>query len=94
VELVRWVLLVGQAVDDVFERQQHTGVHLQCQVEIERAAAAVLGVQLDLPCLAQAVGLDEVPLVVHVEPVVDCVVLDLGDEARDVDDGHPNGTWY
>ena len=28
------------------------------------------------------------PLVVHVEPVVDGVVLEVGDEAGDVDDGH------
>ena len=49
---------------------------------------ALLGVEVDLPGLAQGVGLDEVALVVHVEPVRDGVLLLLGDEAGDIDDGH------
>ena len=53
-----------------------------------RAAAGLLGVEVDLPRLAQRVGLDEVALVVHVEAVVDGVLLEVGDEAGDVDDGH------
>ncbi len=44
--------------------------------------------EVDLPGLAQRVGLDEVALVVHVEPVVDGVILQVGDEAGHVDDGH------
>ena len=58
------------------------------EVEVERPAARLLRVEVDLPRLAQGVGLDEVPLVVHVEPVVDGVVLEVGDEAGHVDDGH------
>ena len=57
-------------------------------MQVERAAAGLLGVQVDLPRLAQRVGLDEVALVVHVEAVVDGVVLELGDEPGDVDGGH------
>ena len=57
-------------------------------MQIERAAAGLLGMQVDLPRLAQRVGLDEVALVVHVEPVIDGVVLEVGDEAGDIDDGH------
>jgi hypothetical protein len=49
-------------------------------VQVERAAAGLLGVEVDLPRLAQRVGLDEVALVVHVEAVVDGVVLEVGDE--------------
>jgi hypothetical protein len=45
-------------------------------------------VQVDLPQLAQRVRLDEVPLVVHMETVVDGVVLQLGDETGDIDDCH------
>ena len=67
------------------------------EVEVERAAAGLLGVQVDLPRLAQRVGLDEVAFVVHVEPVVDRVVLEIGDEAGDVDDGQAGapvrGSW-
>src|SRR5690606_1105864 len=58
------------------------------QVQVERAAAGLLRVQVDLPGLAQGVGLDEVPLVVHVEAVVDRVILELGHEPGDVDGGH------
>ena len=57
-------------------------------MQVERTAARLLGVQVDLPRLAQRVRLDEVPLVVHVEPVVDGVVLQVGHEAGDVDDSH------
>ena len=57
-------------------------------MQVERAAARLLGMEVDLPGLAQRVGLDEVALVVHVEAVVDGVILELGDEAGDVDDGH------
>ncbi len=57
-------------------------------MQVERAAAGLLGMEVDLPRLAQRVGLDEVALVVHVEPVVDGVILEIGDEAGDVDDGH------
>ena len=57
-------------------------------MQVERTVARLLGVQVDLPRLAQRVGLDEVALVVHVEAVVDGVVLEVGDEPGDVDDGH------
>jgi hypothetical protein len=57
-------------------------------VEVDRSAAALLRVQVDLPHLAQGVGLDEMTLVVDVEAVVDGMVLELGHEAGDVDGGH------
>ena len=69
--VVRRVVVLGQPGDDVLERQQDPGVDLEREVQVERAAARLLGVQVDLPRLAQRVRLDEVPLVVDVEPVVD-----------------------
>ncbi len=57
-------------------------------MEVERSAARLLGMEVDLPRLAQRVGLDEVALVVDVETVVDGVILEVGDEAGHVDDGH------
>ena len=54
-------------------------------MEVEGDVARLLRVQVDLPGLAQRVGLDEVPLVVDVEAVVDGVVLEFGDEPGDVD---------
>ena len=64
-------------------------------MQVEGAAARLLGVEVDLPGLAQRVGLDEVPLVVHVEPVIDGVVLEVGDEAGHIDDSHglPSLPW-
>jgi len=85
-ELVWRFLVLGQGVDHVLERQEHPGVDLEGQMQIEGSPAPVLRVQLDLPGLAQAVGLDEMSLVVDVEAVIDGVVLDLGDEPGDVDD--------
>ena len=78
---------VGLLEHPVLEAEQDPGVDLEGEVQVERTAAGVLGVEVDLPCLAQRVRLDEVALVVHVECVVDGVVLQVGDEAGDVDDG-------
>ena len=76
-------------VDDrVLEAEQHARVDLEREVEVDRTLAALLGMQVDLPRLAQRVALDEVPLVVHVEAVLDRVVLQVGDEARDVENCH------
>ena len=44
--------------------------------------------EVDFPVLAERVALDEVALVVDVEPVLDRVVLQVGHEPRDVDDCH------
>ena len=87
-ELVGRVVVVGQLGDDVLEGQQHPRLDFEREVQVERAVAALLGMEVDLPRLAQRVRLDEVALVVHVEAVVDGVVLELGDIAGDVDGGH------
>ena len=91
VELVGRLLVLGEQHDGVLEGEQDAGVDVEGQVQVERAAAALLGVQVDLPDLAQRVRLDEVPLVVHVEPVVDGVVLQVGDVAGDIDGCHNGG---
>ena len=88
VELVGRVLDVGPLDHRVLEAEQHPRVDLERQVEVDGALAALLGVEVDLPVLAQRVALDEVPLVVHVEPVLDRVVLEVGHEPGDVDDCH------
>ena len=85
---VRRVLVLLEREHEVLERQQHARVDLEGEVQVERSAAGLLGVDVDLPGLAKRVGLDEVPLVVHVEAVGDGVVLEVGHEAGDVDDGH------
>ena len=92
VELVGRLLVLGEQHDGVLEGEEDAGVDVEGEVEVERAAAALLGVQVDLPDLAQGVGLDEVPLVVHVEPVVDGVVLQVGDVPGDVDGSHSRGS--
>ena len=78
----------GQIHDGVFERKEYPGVYLKGKVQVERAVAGLLGVQVHLPRLAQGVRLDEVPLVVHVEAVVNGVVLQLRNVPGDIDDGH------
>ena len=87
-ELVGRVLDVVAGDHRVLEAEQHPRVDLEREVEVDRALAPLLGVEVDLPVLAQRVALDEVPLVVHVEAVLDRVVLEIGDEAGDVDDCH------
>src|SRR5204863_872063 len=87
-ELVRGLSVVGQVGHDIFEAQQDPGVDFQGQVEIEGTVAPLFRVEVDLPRLAERVGLDEVALVVHVEAVIHGVILELGDVAGDVDDSH------
>jgi hypothetical protein len=88
VERVRRVLVVGQAEDSVLEGEQGPGVYLQAQVEIERAATTVFGVQLYFPYLAEGVGLDEMTLIVNMEPMVDGMILEVGHISGHVDDCH------
>ena len=57
-------------------------------MEIERTPAALLGMQVDLPQLAQRIRLDEMALVVHMEPVIHGMALQLCDESGHIDDCH------
>jgi hypothetical protein len=88
VELVGWLLLFGEEHHGVLEREQDTGVDIQGQVEVQRTAAALLGMEVDLPDLTKGVGLDEVPLVVYVEPVIDRVILQVRHVSGDVNGCH------
>ena len=74
--------------DLVLEAEQCPRVDLEREVEVDRAIAGFLGMQVDFPELPQRVGLDEMALVVHVEPMVDGMALQLGDESGNIDDGH------
>jgi hypothetical protein len=88
VELICGVGVLGQLHDGVLERQEHAGIDLEGEVEVQRSAAALLGVEVDLPHLPQRIGLDEVALVMDVERVVHSVVLELGHVSGDVDYCH------
>ncbi len=57
-------------------------------MQVEWATAGGLGVQVHLEGLAHRVGLDEVALIVDVEAVLGCVILQIGDESGDVDYCH------
>ena len=48
----------------------------------------MFGMQVDLEGLAHRVGFDEVALIMHVETVMGCMILQVGDETRDIDDRH------
>ena len=87
-EVVRRVLIVAETDDGVLEAQQHPRVDVEGEVEIQRTATPLLRVEVDLPDLSQRVRLDKVPLVVHVEAMVDRMVLDLCHIAGYVDGCH------
>ena len=89
----RFVVGVGHLEHLVLERQQRTRVDLERQMQVDRAVAGFLRVEIDLPQLPQRVGLDEVPFVVHMETVIDRVALQIGHETGDIDDGH-EGAGY
>jgi hypothetical protein len=62
-------------------------------MKIDRSGTCLLGVEINLPELAQRIGLDEVSLVVHMEPAVDGLALHVGDEPGHVDDCHVAGHY-
>ena len=86
------MIVIGRVVlftpfdDGVLESQQHARIDLDREVQIDRSFAALLGVDVHLPGLAQRVALDEVALVVHMEAVLDRVILEIRHEAGNVDD--------
>jgi hypothetical protein len=88
VVFVRGLLVVGQPEDGVFEGEQHSGVDVEGEVQIDRTSATLLGVQVHLPNLSERIGLDEMTLVVDMEAVIDRVVLQVGDVASNVDSCH------
>jgi hypothetical protein len=91
VELVGRLLLFGEEHHGVLERKEDTGVDVQGQVEVERTAAAFLGMEVHLPHLPKGVRLDEMPLVVYVKPVIDRVILQVRNVSGDVDGCHSGG---
>ena len=52
-KLVRWIDLVRKSQDGVFEGEQRARVDVEFDVQIDGTAAAVLGMEVDLPRLAQ-----------------------------------------
>jgi hypothetical protein len=88
VELVRRVGVVGEAHDRVFEGEQGARIHVEFDVKVDGPPAAIFRVQVNLPGLAQGVGLYEVAFIVHVESVRDRVVLKIRDKPSDVNSGH------
>jgi hypothetical protein len=54
-------------------------------MEVDWPSTSRLRVDVHLPGLAERVGLNEVTLIVHVEPVLGGVLLEIGYESGDVD---------
>ena len=86
-------MVLGNGHDFVLEGQQSPDLNVQRESEVERSTAGGLGVEVNLKGLVHRVGLDEVALVVNVEAVVSRVVLQVGDEACDVDNSHGGPSW-
>ena len=79
---------VGKFEHLILEFDHDAGVDLEGEVKIERATTCVLGMQIDLPGLTHRVRLDEMPLVMDMERMIDSVILEIGYETRDIDDCH------
>jgi hypothetical protein len=45
--------VVGQPEDGVFEREEHSGVNVEGEVQIDRTSATLLGMQVHLPNLSE-----------------------------------------
>jgi hypothetical protein len=87
-ELIGGLLLFGEEHNRIFEGEEDAGVDVEREVEIQWAAAPLLGVEVDLPHLAQGVCFDEMAFVVDVEAVIDGVIFQVGHVAGDVDGCH------
>ena len=82
------IIALGDIEHLVLEPDHDARIDFERKVEVERSATGVFGVEIDLPRLTHRIGLDEVAFVVHMECMIDRVVLEIGDEAGNVDDGH------
>ena len=87
-EFVVRLTVFGRVDDRVFESEQNARVDLELEIQVDRSFTSFFGMHVYFPRLAQRVALDEVTLVVHVEPMLDRVVLEIGDETGDVENGH------
>jgi hypothetical protein len=81
-------LVVGKSEHRVLEREEDPRIDFESEMEVERSAATLFGMEVHLPDLSERVGLDEVSLVVDVESVVDRVVLEVGHVAGNVNSRH------
>lgn len=79
---------VGKFEHLILELDHDSGVDLEGEVKIERSTTRIFGMQIDLPGLAHGVRLDEMPLVVDMERMIDSVILEIGYETRYIDDCH------
>jgi myo-inositol-1(or 4)-monophosphatase len=91
VEIIRRFLVLGQPEYGILEGEQGPWIHLEGQVEIEGSPAPIFRMELHLPDLAKGVGLHEVALVVHVESMVNRVILEVGHVSGHIDDCH---RWF
>jgi hypothetical protein len=57
-------------------------------MQVEWASASIIWVEIDFVGLTEGVGLHEVSLVMHVEPVVGRVLFEIGNVSSDVNGGH------
>jgi hypothetical protein len=87
-ELIGWIDLVRETEHRVFEGEQRPRINVEFDVQVDRSATTVLGMQINLPRLAKRVCLDEMTLVVDVESVRHRMVLKVCDETSDVNCGH------
>lgn len=75
----------------VFEVDQRSRIHFERNVHIEWPITRPIRMEIDLPGLAVCIGLDEVTFVVNMEAVFGYMVLEVGDEALEIDHCHwPN----
>ena len=91
---------VDKRVHLVFERQHHPWIDLQGQMKVERPTARMLGMKVNLEGLTHRVGLHEMAFVVNVKTMMRCMVFQICDETRDINDrqcrpfthvrGHPS----
>jgi len=72
------LLVVSQPEDGILKGEEDSWIHIEGEVQIDRPSAALLGMKIDLPNLAQRVGLHEMAFVVDVEAVVYGVILEVG----------------
>ena len=58
-------------------------------MELDWAAAGFFWMQVYFPCLSHGIGLDKVPLVMDMKPMVSSMVLQVGYKAGNIEQGHP-----
>ena len=72
----------------IFKGKQDSRLNIERKVKVKRTPASIFWMEINFIGLTKRVGLNEVPLIMHVEPMIGGVLFEIGNVSSDVNGGH------